>query len=1762
MGWSTHQKTFHGNTAVKCHKSRTVALLCIFAVVPGFCCRVAAGFPLKVDFGDIGQPVKAGWHEFSGDHNDEIDPKTLVFDVDGTAVSVSVQTGVLNDSGYRTYDGGDLGGDMVYPDTYYGQINGRVILTLGNLPAGSYELVSYHNDSKPSHDQQDPIRVTVAGAVTRSTSDSPVVQTKSLDDTGLGSSRVTFTADGKGDVIITYGPLTNNGVVSKAVLNGFELDLLVATPPAVEFESARSEGFEDVGAAALGVVVWPSTPNTVTVDYNVTGGTAAAGLDYTFSSGTLVFAPNQTEPEYITLNIINDGVPEQDETIEVTLSNPVNALMGDNQQHTYTILDLHPKVGFETLTSQSGENISPARIPVGLSWTWPQTVTVDYNATGGTATGGGVDYTLEKGTLQFEPGQQSRYINITIVDDHIYENPDETIEITLSNPTNATLGPNTVHVFTILPPKALVCPPGDIDGDCDVDANDLRLLAQQWLDPPGLCSGPNCADLAGADGVNLRDYGLVAQSWLVESFPIVINEFMAANDNTLEDPAEPNEFPDWLELYNGGQLPVDIGGMYLTDDLGEPAKWRIPDGLVIPPGGYIVFYADDDDEQGDTHTNFKLSASGEEVGLFDRDGVTAIDALTFGPQVSDISFGRYPDAADNLRFFAVPTPAAENVGGYLGRVADTKFSHNRGFYDSPFNLVITCETPGAEIHYTLDGSEPAQFTGGATYLYAGPINITGTTVVRAAAFKPGFLPSSVDAQTYIFLDDVVNQPDMDPFVVAQYSTVIKDAFRSVPTLSITMDPADLANLQLQDSRDGPGDPHPKQELPSSIELIYADPNDGAGFQINCGIEGHSWALDKRSYKLLFNTAFGPSQLRYPFFESAPVNSDSAVTNFDRIVLRASKNMEVTYAGDQWTRDSQIAMSGIGAHGTYVHLYLNGVYWGLYNATERPDAWFTSSYFGGEKDDYFATNHGYERGLGHISGDSTRFDNMVSMAQAQNLEDPGNYETFKGLCDVTNFADYTILFWFSGFGDNIDNNWYAGMRNNPLIGEVPPEGFMMFMWDAEYVFQDEGGPPGNSVPWVPSYYFSKTGYTIVDVWNALRENPDFMMLFADRIYKHCFNDGALTDENAQARWNAITDHIDQAAICELARWPAGGGYSDPATVPPRAVDMTGFVDIFMTALDSWGGLYPTIDPPIFNQRGGQVAVGFGLTMVNPNGTGTIYYTLNGSDPREAVTGNAVGTPYAGVITLNKSCHVKARVLDGGQWSALNEAVFAVGPVAQSLRITEIMYNPQDTGDPNDPNTEFIELQNTGSTLINLNLVRLTDGVEFVFGDVNLPAGAYVLVVRDQNAFTAKYGPGSSLAGQYRGALNNTGETIVLEDAIGQTIQDFEFSDGWRSITDGNGFSLTIIDPCGDVNSWSQKDSWRPSVYVGGSPGWSDDGLLPNPGDIVINEVMAHSHSGPDWIELYNASNNAVDIGGWYLSDSGSNLTKYEIAAGTTLDPGQYIVFYEDANFGAASSDPGRHEAFALSENGDTVYLSSLLDANGNLTGYRQVEDFGASDSNVSFGRYYKASTDNYNFVAMDYNTPGASNAYPRVGPVVINEIMYHPDWPDSSPYDNEKYEYIELYNVTDADVNLYDEDSIPWKFTDGIEFTFPAEANIPAHGCLLLVKDPNAFAWRYGAVPPGVQVLGPYAGKLSNDGEKLEISKPGDVDLLGNRHYIRVDRVNYSDGYHPQNSPDGIDHWPKSADGGGASLSRLIPTSYGNDPNNWDARVPSPGAANP
>jgi len=255
------------------------------------------------------------------------------------------------------------------------------------------------------------------------------------------------------------------------------------------------------------------------------------------------------------------------------------------------------------------------------------------------------------------------------------------------------------------------------------------------------------------------------------------------------------------------------------------------------------------------------------------------------------------------------------------------------------------------------------------------------------------------------------------------------------------------------------------------------------------------------------------------------------------------------------------------------------------------------------------------------------------------------------------------------------------------------------------------------------------------------------------------------------------------------------------------------------------------PPIIDPAGGHVAAGAAVSVAKPAGaSGIVYYTLNGEDPRlEGGAMNPNARPAESSHTvLSKSALLRARIHNNGE--------------CESLRITEIMYHPADpteaerdiAGDVNltGEDFEFIEFTNIGTAAINLNLVSFTDGISFAFGDYTLNAGQYAVAVRNEDAFRIRYPdvPASLITGTYAGALDNSGERITLVDAVGTTIHDFAFKDGWYDITDGEGFSLTVRDAAAPVSTWGKKDGWRPSAAAGGSPGYDDSAILTGPGAV--------------------------------------------------------------------------------------------------------------------------------------------------------------------------------------------------------------------------------------------------------------------------------------------------------------------------------------------
>lgn len=216
-----------------------------------------------------------------------------------------------------------------------------------------------------------------------------------------------------------------------------------------------------------------------------------------------------------------------------------------------------------------------------------------------------------------------------------------------------------------------------------------------------------------------------------QSARLVINEFMAANKQTIAD--EKNEYDDWIELYNASEDSIDLTGFYLTDNLKSPSKWPFS-GAKIPAKGYLLVWADGNTGQGKWHANFKLDAKGEQIGLYD--GTHFVDSLSFAQQSADISFGRFPDGSNSWYFFSAATPGATNNTQQPRITEAPMVTPPSGFFQGPITITMQARPPSAIIHYSLNGAEPRS----DTLEYLQPIEIRKATVVRARAYAPGAEP--------------------------------------------------------------------------------------------------------------------------------------------------------------------------------------------------------------------------------------------------------------------------------------------------------------------------------------------------------------------------------------------------------------------------------------------------------------------------------------------------------------------------------------------------------------------------------------------------------------------------------------------------------------------------------------------------------------------------------------------------------------------------------------------------------------------------------------------------------------------------------------------------------------------------------------------------------------------------------------------------------------------------------------------------------------
>lgn len=1065
----------------------------------------------------------------------------------------------------------------------------------------------------------------------------------------------------------------------------------------------------------------------------------------------------------------------------------------------------------------------------------------------------------------------------------------------------------------------------------------------------------------------LREYSAEPPLILNE---VVISEFMASNEGSLADGY--GNSSDWIEIWNSTTESVDLAGWSLTTSVLQTGRWVFPSVTLTPNEFLIVFASGQDgesyvDPQGNLHTNFKLGKEGGDLALLKPDGgggrEVASEYFDYPIQKADVSYGLFGSEVPlEVGYLVKFTPFATNSGqGYAGFVGDTTFHPDRGFYDDPVMVTIQVGEPDAVIRYTTDGSEPTQ-ANGMDYPVELGIPVTTTTTLRAAAFKDGFQPSNIDTHTYLFVSEVVNQPAAPPgfsltWTGADYGmedhpvdlaliagdsgldvesskVVIRDALLELPAMSLVMDVDDwfgpTTGIYSNSTAGGSS-----WERACSAELIFPAGFAGEPFQIDCGvrIQGNTSrnasANPKHSLRLAFRDRYGDAKLRYPFF------GEDNPSEFDTIVLRSNsqdgwvysteRNRMGQFIRDAWARETHRRMGHASPDSNWVHLFLNGLYWGVYNPTERPDSAYGESHYGGEKENWDAIKNHEEV----LDGNSTAYRELLALIQNdpnnwnagyRDLSNPNDYAAVVEAIDVEMLIDYMIHNMYAA-ADDWPGNFYMGYDRSGASG-----GWKFYDWDNEHGMKSTVGlnrttPHGRDDDSPTKFH------------HALRSSPEYRQLFADRLHMAFFNSGVLAvdpdnpqwdplhpERNVPASlWMELTREIESALIAESARW---GDYRKaiPYTVSNE------FESLRNDLLSNWfpersavvlsqfraQNLYPDLAAPSFSQFGGVVESGFLLEMTGPE-DGTIYYTIDWDDPRVSAR-NEMET-----ILLAEDANVRALIpsLDpGNEWNAVGyddrswvSGVGGVGyetvPADYNLLIGLSVFEMFGSNESVFLRKSFeIADHEALAGIASLILkMRYDDGFIAYLNGVQVAAANEPAAPTWQSGATQSHSDLlaiNAVSFEITGHLDQlrVGENVLAIHGLNQGANSSDFLISPQLVA-GSSVSVGISPSAlryADEVSLETTGIIRARVFEGGE--WSAMteasfvvGTPATVENLVISEIMYHAEGGTqhDYLELMNASElDALQLSGVKFTEG----INFEFPFGFTLLPGERILVVED------------------------------------------------------------------------------------------------------------------------------------------------------------------------------------------------------------------------------------------------------------------------------
>ena len=1248
--------------------------------------------------------------------------------------------------------------------------------------------------------------------------------------------------------------------------------------------------------------------------------------------------------------------------------------------------------------------------------------------------------------------------------------------------------------------------------------------------------------------------------------PLQINEWMSDNATTLttrirEAVGQPfrgdDLTPDWIELHNPTAEVADLGGYYLSDDLADLRAWQFPAGTLIPAGGYLVVFASGLDlhdprldERGYLHTNFQLGGeSGDDLALIDAEGTIVFCARELSASKRGCFLWHRPVRQRTLLWRS-----------HAGREQRTRspsapqITVDSATFHGSFVVELIPAMSTHTVHYTLNEQVPTP----ASPVYDGPLTISTTTQLRAISVAPNGKSSVVVSETYVQLaTDLQDRSSNLPVLIVE-------AFGDgVPRSNF----GDVFVALIEPGEDG------RSRLVDEFDLMTR-----AGIHVR---GSSSAGFSKKQYRVEFwdeqnedqkwEVLGMPREADWIFYGPGPY--DRALIS-NPLMFDLSNQIGRYATRTRWVEMYLNSNGGSLTAADYVGVYAIGEV--VEQGDDRVDVERLTTGAGG-----LPVEGGFvwknDRGSAYVdpedptSAQRSYINGWIS-GLSSSAAGPSSHDPERGYAkyaDVDSFIDHNIL---NLLAMNVDALRLSSFYHQSADGKLQAGP----IWDFDRSLDSTDGRDNNPRTWYgtgdSTRYFNDSD-RVMSWWPDMFQDPDFVQRYIDRWTELRKNEFSL--ENLNATIDRHAAQLAEAAPRDYQRWSSA-----------RYGNFAGEIQHLKTWLrqrvewiDSQWLVTPTFDVAT-----PQVPVGTAVSLRAPQGQ--IYYTLDGSDPRGQ---NGTIRPEAhlatGPIAIHGFTRIVARVYrqshgpttqgyipNGDDWSAPVEGIYFNDPPAASgnLAFSEIQYNPhppsakeEAAGFDDDDDFEFLEIVNTSQTNVVLTGAQLAlvehddenEGVAFDFTNssmTTLAPGERILVVEDLSAFRFRYGDGLPVAGQWQGGLSDSGEMLTLLAYDGAVIQQFTYNDkaDWPIRADGDGSSLELVDP---QEQPQDPRNWRASVEFGGSPG--REGLEPI--GVVINEILAHTDppmTPSDSIELLNLTAAAVDLSGWYLSDSTQQLRKFQIPDGTILPSGAYLVF-DEGDFRPDPENPGPDDFALSSSRGDEVWLV-IPDENGGVQQFVDEVRFPATPNGESMGRWPNGTGE---LAPMSQRTLGNDNATPRVGPIVINELHYHPGAPsdealamDASITANH-LEFVEIVNPTARAVDLTE-----WRIRGGIDYDFDPGTLLPSGGRLVVIsfnpaKPENinrmaAFRVHYG-MDDSVPLVGGYSGRLSDEGETVRLQRPDEPPAEDPLFIPRLleDQVSYA-----TTSP-----WP-DADGTGLSLVRVSPFAFGCFASSWQPVTPSPG----